>query len=333
VLGQYEKSLAAARDSFRLSPTGGLSYSILVAAYINLARLEEARATAETAQAKKLDSPDLHFFLYQLAFLQNDAAGMAQQVAWTTGKPGVEDVLLNSEADTAACSGRLGMARELSRRAVDSALRAEEKEVAADYQADAALREALFGNPAEASQRAMAALGLSQGRDAQYGAALGLALAGDASRAQELADDLAKRFPVDTIVQFNYLPTIRAQLALSRTDSSKAIEALQAAGAYELGSVVNSALYPIYVRGEAYLAAHQGSESAAEFQKILDHRGIVVNEPIGVLAYLGLARAYVLQGDTAKAGAAYQDFLRLWKAADPDIPVLIAAKSEYAKLK
>jgi tetratricopeptide (TPR) repeat protein len=332
-LGQYEKSLAEARESFRLNPASGLSHTILVGAYISLGRLEEARATAETAQSEKLDSPDLHFLLYQLAFLQNDTAGMAQQIAWSTGKPGVEDVLLNFEADTAAFSGKLGIARELSRRATDSAQRAEEKEVAADYQADASLREALFGNSAEASRRAMAALALSHGRDVLNGAALGLALAGDASRAQELAEDLAKQFPEDTIVQFNYLPTIRAQLALSRTDSSKAIEALHGAGAYELGSVVISTLYPVYIRGEAYLAAHQGNEAAAEFQKIIDHRTMVANEPIGALAHLQIGRAYALQGDTAKAKSAYQDFLALWKDADPDIPILIAAKAEYAKLQ
>ncbi len=333
VLGQYERSLAEARESIRLNPTDGLSHFILVSAFISLGRLEEARATAETAQSKGLDSPDLHFLLYQLAFLQNDAAGMARQVAWTTGKPGVEDVMINSEADTAACAGKLGMARELARRAVDSAQRAEEKEVAAEYQADAALREALFGNPAEVRQRATAALGLSNGRDVQNGAALGLAFAGDVSRAQSLTDDIDTRFPEDTVVQFNYLPTLHAQLALTRNDPLKAIEALQAAGPYELGSVVNSALCPVYVRGEAYLAAHQGSEAAAEFQKILEHRGVVVNEPIGVLAHLQIGRAYAMQGETAKARAAYQDFLTLWKDADPDIPILIAAKSEYANLK
>ena len=140
-----------------------------------------------------------------------------------------------------------------------------------------------------------------------------------------------KRFPEDTAVQFNYLPTIHAQLALSRNDSSKAVDALQTAAPYELG--LAGGLYPVYVRAEAYLVAHQGNEAAAEFQKILDHSGIVLNEPIGALAHLGLARAYAMQGDTAKARAAYQDFLTLWKDADPDIPVLIAAKSEYAKLK
>ena len=246
-------------------------------------------------------------------------------------------MLLTLEADTAAYSGRLGKARELSRQAVASAQQAGEKEVAASYDAGAALREAVFGHTAEARQRAARALALSAGRDVQYGAALALALAGDAAGAQALADDLAKRFPEDTIVQFTYLPTLHAQLALSRHDSSKAIKALQTATPYELGvpgtGAFTPALYPVYVRGEAYLAGHQGSEAAAEFQKILDHRGVVGNEPIGALAHLGLARAWVLRGDTAKARAAYNDFLTLWKDADSDIPVLIAAKSEYAKLQ
>ena len=229
--------------------------------------------------------------------------------------------------------------RELSRRAVASAERAEEKETAAGYQAEAAIREALFGNAAQARQQAAAALGLSDGRDVQYGAALALAIAGDAARAQaqveKLADDLAKRFPEDTIVQFNELPTIRAQLALNRNDAAGDIEALQAAAPYEFAGAgtFTPALYPVYVRGEAYLASRQGREAAAEFQKILDHPGVVLNEPIGALAHLGLARAYALQGDTAKARAAYNDFLTLWKDADPDIPILRKAKAEYAKLK
>ena len=217
-----------------------------------------------------------------------------------------------------------------------SAERAEEKETASSYEAAAALREALAGNAAETRQRAATALGLSTGRDVQYATGLALAFAGDATKAQALADDLANRFPEDTLAQFNYLPTIRAQLVISRHDSSRAVETLQAAAAYELGTpgfFRFLSLYPVYVRGEAYLAAHQGSEAAAEFQKILDHRGIVLNEPIGALAHLGLGRAYVLHADTAKAKAAYQDFLALWKDADPDIPVLIAAKAEFTKLK
>jgi eukaryotic-like serine/threonine-protein kinase len=199
------------------------------------------------------------------------------------------------------------------------------------------VREARFGNAAEARQRVAAALALSAGRDVVYRAALTLALAGDAPQAQALANDLGQRFPEDTVVQFNYLPTIHAQLALDRNEASKAIEALQAAAPYELGRptyiAFSPALYPVYVRGEAYMAAHRGSEAAAEFRKIVDHPGVVVNEPIGALAHLQIGRAYAMQGDTAKARAAYQDFLTLWKDADPDIPILKQAKAEYANLK
>ena len=322
VLGQYEKSLGEAREAIRLNPGSGMNSADLVNSYLNLNRLEEARATAEEAQAKKLDSPNLRVSLYQVAFLENDAAGMAQQVAWAAGKPGVEDVLLNNEADTVAYSGRLAEAREFSRRAVASAERAEEKEVAASYKADAALREALFGNAAEARERAAATLGLSTGRDVQYTAALALALAGGAARAEALADDLAKRFPEDTIVQFLYLPTIYAQLALGRNDASKAIEALQAAAPYELGSPgsIGAGLYPVYVRGEAYLVAHQGSEAATEFQKILDHRGIVLNEAIGALAHLGLAAPMSCKATPPSLAPPTMIFSRYGKMQTPIFP-------------
>jgi tetratricopeptide (TPR) repeat protein/predicted Ser/Thr protein kinase len=336
-LGQYESSLAEFREAFQLNPESGLSYVVLANSYIRLNRLKEARATADEALAKKLDSTRLRLRLCQLAFLQNDAEGMKRQVAWAANKPGVEDMFLNFEADTAAYSGKLGKARESSGRAVASAKRSQERETAASYEADAALREVLFGNVGEGRQRSSAALALSTGRDVLFQAALALAFADDVARGQALADDLAKRFPQDTIVLFTYLPTIHAALALTRNDSVKAIEALQSAAPYELGQpgdgAFQAALYPVYVRAEAYLAGHQGSEAATEFQKILDHRGIVVNAPIGALAHLGLARAYSLRGDNPKARAAYQEFLTLWKDADPDVPILITAKSEHAKLR
>ncbi|MGH9863793.1 MAG: winged helix-turn-helix domain-containing protein [Candidatus Acidiferrales bacterium] len=344
-LGQYDKNLLEFREALRLNPASGLTYGNLVAVYVSLNRLEEARATAEEALAKKLDSTITRLALYQIAFSQNDTVGMARQVAWAEGKPGVEDLLLASEADTAAYSGRLKKARELSRWAVASAARTEQKQTAANYESDAGLREALFGNPIEAERQATAALALSTDRDVQYGAALTLALTRDAARAQKLADDLGRRFPEDTMVRFNYLPTIHAQLALGPHDpfkssweeAARAMEVLQTTGPYELGTpgtIFNFAsMYPVYVRGEACLAGHRGSEAATEFQKILDHRGVVLNEPIGALAHLGLARAYAMQGDAAKARAAYEDFFTLWKDADPDIPILKQAKAEYAKLQ
>jgi predicted Zn-dependent protease len=263
---------------------------------------------------------------------------MARQVAWSAGKPGLEDQLLALESDTVAYSGRLRDARGFSRSAIDSVDRGETTEPAALYSVLSGVREALFGNAQEARRLATLAMGRSAGRDVQYGAALALAYAGDDKRAQTLADDLGKRFPEDTIVQFNYLPTLRAKLALGQGNTSEAMENLRAATPYELGETTGStygwtALYPVFVRAQAYLATHHGNEAAAEFQKILDHRGIVVNQPIGALAHLGLARAYAMQGDTGKAFAAYRDFLTLWKDADPDIPILVAAKSEYTKLK
>ena len=270
--------------------------------------------------------------LYFADFLQHNAAGMEREAAAVMGKPGFEDAMLYVESDTAAYAGQFAKARELTRRASESAQRADEKETAANDEAEAAWREALVGNMSLAKQQAQAALALSTGRDAEAISAFALGLAGDAAQATRLAGDLAKRFPEDTIVQFNYLPTIRAIATLQGGNVGKAIEALALVAPYELGSV-GQPLYPVYLRGEASLAAHQGSAAVLEFQKILDHPGVVVNNPIGALAHLGLGRAYALSGDTTKAQAAYQDFLALWKDADPDIPILQQAKAEYAKLQ
>ena len=330
-LGLYEKALAETQDSVRLNPGSGLNQSNLVTSLLNLNRLEEARSAADEALAKNLDSSFLRFCLYQISFLQNDSEGMAKQVAWGTAKPAVEDMLLDLEADTAAYYGQAGKARGFSRQAVASAKRGQEKEAAADFEANAALREALLGNKGEARQRAAAALALSTGQGAQYIAALALSLSGDTVWPQKVAQDLAKQLPEDTVTQFVGLPTLRAQLALSSSKAQEAIEILKVAAPYESGGALF--LYPVYVRGQAYLAARQGSEAAVEFQKILGYRGAVGNHLIGALARLGLARAYALQGDTAKARAAYQDFLTPWKDADPDIPIFIAAKAEYAELK
>ena len=244
---------------------------------------------------------------------------------------------MNLEGDTAAYSGHLKEAREFSRRAIDVAQHTGEKDAPALYLGTSALREAWFGNSSEARRRAAMALELSSSRDLQYFTAMAFAYTRDDARAKALADDLDKMFPEDTIVQFSYLPSVRAKLALNRGDATAAMGILTVATSYELGSTRATDLnwtpmFPVYVRGEAYLAKHEGSRAAAEYQKILDHRGLVLNQPIGALAHLGLARAYVLQGDTAKAKAAYQAFLELWNAADPDIPVLRQAKAEFGKL-
>ena len=338
ILGQYEKAAAETREALRLEPTDATGYANLGQIYMALNRFDEARTTIEEAQGRKLEGISLHLNLHALAFFQGNVAAMKQQEDWAIGKPGAEDQMLSLESDTEALSGRLGKARELSRQAVESARRSDEKEPAALWQANAAIREALFGNGAAARQNAAAAVALAPGsHDAEAQAALAYALAGDTAHAQSLADDLAKRFPQDTVVQSVWLPIIRAQMGTGRKNPARSIELLQAAVPYELGmlsgSASNSCLYPVYVRAEAYLSAQQGQLAAAEFQKILDHRGLVWNCATGALAHLGLARAHAMQGDTAKANAAYQDFLTLWKDADPGIPILLAAKSEYAKLK
>jgi eukaryotic-like serine/threonine-protein kinase len=336
-LGQYETGLKEYREASHLAPYNSFFARGVIFTYLLSNRVEEASVAVREAQIKGVDSHLAHV-CYQIAFYRGDGAEMARQVASASGKPWEEDLLLALDADTAAYFGRLHKAREFSRRAADSAERTGEKETAATYRAVSAFREALFGNSAVARQGTTDAHKGSSGRDLDYAIALASAYAGSAKNIQTLADDLGKRFPEDTIVQFNYLPALRAKLAVLKENPLEALHSLEAAAPYELGLPALGFynwpnLYPVYVRGEAYLAAHQGREAAAEFQKILNHRGIVLNEPIGALAHLQLGRALTLSGDKAKAKAAYQDFLTLWKDADPDIPILMAAKAEYAKLK
>jgi eukaryotic-like serine/threonine-protein kinase len=337
-LGQYEKAAAETRESIRLEPNSVLGYENLGEIYLALNRFDEARTTTDEALGRKLEDIPLHLNLYALAFFQGNVAAMKQQADWAIGKASAEDWMLSFESDTEAWSGRLGKARELSRQAVESARRSDEKEPAALWQANAAIREALFGNADAARQNAATAAALAPGSlVAEFQAALAYALAGDTTHAQSHTDDLAKRFPQDTLVQSVWLPTVRAQIETGRENPARAVEFLQAAAPYELGmlrgSANNSCLYPVYIRAEAYLSAQKGRAAAAEFQKILDHRGLLWNCATGALAHLGLARAYVLQGDTAKANAAYQDFLTLWKDADPDVPILKQAKAEYGELQ
>jgi tetratricopeptide (TPR) repeat protein/predicted Ser/Thr protein kinase len=336
-LGEYEKSLAAAQTALDLDRGSGLSYANLVNSFLTVDRLDEAKDAAKEARAHNLDSPFLSIFLYEVAFLQHDAAAMEREAAAVMGKPGFEDYLLYFQSDSVAYRGQFAKSRELTRRASDSAQRADQKETAAYYEAIAAVREALVGNSNLAKQRSQEALALSKNsRDAEAVATIALALAGDATQAQRLISDLATRFPEATMVQFNYLPTIRAAIELHNNDASKAITALEPASHYELGTPNPSftfALCPVYLRGEAYLAAHQGAAAAGEFQKILDHRGVALNQVIAPLAHLEIARAYALSGDKTKARSAYQDFFALWKDADSDVPILKEAKAEYAKLQ
>jgi serine/threonine protein kinase/tetratricopeptide (TPR) repeat protein len=337
-LGQYEQAATETREALGLNPNFIVGYGNLGEIYLALNRFDEARTTTEAALGRKLESIPLHLNLYALAFFQSNVTAMKQQADWAIGKASADDQMLSLESDTEAWSGRLGKAHELSRQAVERARRSDEREPAALWQANAAIREALFGNVDVARQNAAASVALAPGsHDAAAQAALAYALAGDAAHAQSLADDLAKRFPQDTVVQLVWLPTIRAQIETGRKNPARSIEFLQAAAPYELGmlsgSATNSCLYPVYVRAEAYLSAQRGAAAVGEFQKILDHRGLLWNCATGALAHLGLGRAYTLQGDTQKGRTAYQDFFALWKDADPDIPILKEAKAEYAKLQ
>ena len=338
-MGRYDGVISEAKEAVRLKPDNPVLYVFLMDGYMALNRFDEANSAYVQALQRKLYHHYYPASLYRLAFLRNDAAGMRQQVTAAAGQTGVENTLLAYESDTSAYYGRVRESEELTRRAMESAERFDEKEISANYSATSGLREALFGNAGEARRRASVAVAHSTGVDVLYASALASAYDGDTGRAETLIKELNKRFPEGTTVQFNYLPTIRAKLALNRGDSSEALETLRAALPYELGTTTFSGeytwngLYPAFVRGEAYLAAHQGNEATAEFLKILDHRGIVWNSPIGALARLQLGRAYAMVGDSSKARVAYKDFLTLWKDADPDIPILKQAKAEYAKLQ
>ena len=331
-LGQYERAAALTREELQLNEDSSITYSNLAWQYMALNRLDEAKATLDQAQARKLDQPFLRQAMYDLAFLQNKPVVMEAQVAWAKGRPGAEDLMLSEQSLTEAYYGRLLNTREFTRQAVESAKRNDAKEVAASYGAVAALCEAEFGNLAEARQQAAAALALfPDGRDVRLRAATAFALTGDTSQAQRLADRLNTDFPLFTSIQGYWLPTIRAIIELGHGNVAKALGLLQATSPYELGGGVT--LLPAYVRGQAYLLAHNGPAATAELQKFLDHRGAVRNSPLGALAHLQIGRAYAMSGDTAKAKSAYQDFLTLWKDADPDIPILKQANAEYAKLQ
>ncbi len=334
-LGNWEKALEECREALRLEPNNAANYLNLGFAYMFLDRLGEAEAMYKQAEERKLENEFLFQCRYLLAFLKGNAAQMEQLLSSAMGQPGAEDLLLAAQADTEGWYGKLKNAHELTGRAMDSAQHNDAKETAAGYQALAALREVEAGNREQARAEAKAALKLAPTRDVQAIAALALARAGDTAGAEKQAAELDKAFLLDTLVQRYWLPTIRAGVALERQDPNRAIELLKAASTVELGSPANLTIFlsPAYLRGEAYLMLRDGNRAAAEFQKFIDHRGLVVNFPWAALARLGLARAYALQGNTAKARAAYQDFLTLWKDADSDIPILKEAKAEYGKLK
>jgi len=343
--GQYEKAVEVTRQGSRHAPEAVSEYENLANYALALQRYDEARQVIRGAQARKVDDFILHNASYALGFIGADSAAMAEQQNWFATKSEFENVGLALDADTRAYGGHLREARELTKRAVSSATRADNKENAAVYLAIAAQREAAFGNAAQARQTAAETIKLgAAGQGAESEAALSFAMAGDTKRAGSLMQNLQKRFPLDTQVQSLWLPTIQAQLALNRNKPADALNALQAASAVELGQIpfVNniSCLYWVYVRGEAYLATGEGGPAAAEFQKILDHSGIVWNCWTGAFAHLGLARARALELKRAQTEAtraqaldAYKNFLALWRDADPEVPILREAKAEYAKLQ
>ena len=334
-LGDYEKALTAFEDAVKINSGIGNWYATLMLGYLQLNRMDDVKAAARKAQEQKMDAPEIHPNLYWVYFLQHNTAGMEREASALMGKPGYEDQMLNYESDTALSEGQLAKARELTRRAIDIAQKAGEQEAAALYRAHGAVREALAHNDDAAKQQAGDALAISHGRDVEALSAIALGMAGDAKQADRLANDLAKRFPEDTLVQFNYLPSIHAAIQVRNGDGEAAVKALVPAGPYELGGNLETVIfviYPVYFRGLAYLEAKQGAAAAAEFQKILDHPGAVRSEPIGALAHLELGRAFILSGDKVKARNAYQEFLTLWKDADADTPLLKQARVEYAAL-
>jgi eukaryotic-like serine/threonine-protein kinase len=348
VQGQYEKAAEVARQGLRLAPDQSRFHEVLESFDLALQRFDETRRVIREAQARNLDDYEIHVDLYALAFLGADSAAMAKQLEWLTDNPEYENVGLALASDTEAYGGRIAKARELTSRAVDSAVRADNKENGAIWRANAALEQAAYGNTAEARSTAAQALNLAPvSQSVQSLAALAFAMAGDRVHADSLAQDLGKHLPLDTQMQSLWLPTIKAQLALDKKNPTSALHALQAASRTELGNIPFgnniSCLYPVYVRGEAYLAGGQGGAAATEFQKILDHSGIVWDCWTGALAHLGVARANALQSHTSRGAdadaarvralAAYKDFLALWKDADPEIPILKQAQAEFAKLR
>jgi tetratricopeptide (TPR) repeat protein len=336
ILGQHDKALQEMQEALRLAPDNVIIYGNLGLTHLYLNQLDEAKATFEQAFAHKLDGGGLRGNIYSLAFLRGDAAQMEQQLAWVAGKPGDEDPLLSMQSDTEAYYGRIIKARDFSRRAVDSALRADSKETAALWQANAALREAELGNATLAKQGVTAALALSPGRDVKVLAAATLARTGDAPRAKAIAKELQKSYPTNTMLKLYWLPIINAAIDLNKRNSSQTRVDLDAATPYELAippPLQVGTLYPAYIRGQADLLARNGGAAVAEFQKVLDHTGIVQNFVTGSLARLQIGRARAMAGDAVKAKAAYEDFLTLWKGADPDIPILKEAKAEYAKFQ
>ena len=327
-VGQFDNAVREAQEALRLEPNQVMPYGNLAYAYLNLNRFDEVKAISGQAISRGLDAEYFHEIFYKIAFINGDSAAMKEQTDWARGHPDEFDMRY-LEAEAAAATGQLNKARQLFQQSVDLAVSHGFNEGAAGIIASLAGVEAVCGNDSEARQKAKTALADSHGVDLEFSAAYALARAGDFAQARAIADDLTKRFPLSTMVNRFEVPVVLATIEIRRGDPTRAIESLEASSPYELGEIAT--LTPVYVRGEAYLQLHEGSKAAEEFQRILGHRG---SAPfVFAFAHLGLARAYSLQGDGARARTAFQDFFALWKNADPDIPILKQAKAEYSKLK
>ena len=332
-LGQFEAALPETQLALQLEEDSGVDYADRAEIYLDMGRIAEAKNTIHVALGKGLDQVFVRLIMYLIGFVESDSKYMQEQVAWAMHKPGVEDVLFTAQSATEAYFGRIRKAREFSQLAANSALHNGAKETAAGEEAQEAFQEAYVGNAVVAAQKARSALAITSGRDVRVAAGLALARAGDVGDAKKIAGRLNMDFPSDTIVQNYWLPTINAEIELHGGSPKRVIELLQPTTAIELSSKGGACLNPVYLRAEAYLKAGNAGASVAEFQKLLQHRGIVQNCLLGALARLGLGRAYAMRGDTANAKAAYKDFLTLWKDADPDILILKQARAEYAKLQ
>jgi len=337
-LGQNEAAVTEFQEATRVDSSWGLPWADLIAGEVSLGHIDAAKEAFRQAVVRKVDGDAAHLSMYAIGFLQSDTAEMQNQLAWAAGKAGVEDNFLSIESDSEAFYGRLAKANASTARAVQLARTNDQKETAALWQLNGAVREAEFGNAERARQEIAQAEALASSRDLQILAALGLATSGDSRRAEQMADKLEKENATNTVLINYWLPTIRAKIEIERNDPDKAVALLDKSVPFELGApiptpIVGTFLYPAYVRGEAFLALHRGSDAAAEFQKFIRYRDAVANCPLGALAHLQIGRAYAMAGDSAKAKAAYLDFLTLWKDADPDIPILKQAKAEYAKLQ
>jgi eukaryotic-like serine/threonine-protein kinase len=334
-LGQYEKAIEETRTALQLNPSDVDNYSNLGSYYCSLNQFDEARKILNQALDKKIDDAILHANLYMVAFLQGDRPEMDRQVAWSASNPGSQELFLSLQADTAGYYGRLMKAGDLSRQSVETSLRRNSQGTAALRRASTALLHAEVGNTAAAREGAAEALAIDRTRDVRVVAALALARAGESAQAGSLADALNKEYPQSTFLQVYWLPTIKAAIALNGNRPKEAIEHLRTAMRYELGvppPLQGGTLYPAYVRGMAYLKNGDGKSAADEFQKFIEHRGVVSNDPLGALAHVQLARAYAATGNTAAARLAYQDFLTLWKDAELS-PLLREARVESEQLK